>query len=428
MNTSQWGMVQSIYTVGGLVGALLGGPFATHVGPLFAIKCACPFLFFGSAAEAFAQDLSILALGRFLSGTGAGSCTVVCPIYVAQVSPVSKRGVFGSFTQVMINAGILVAQLLGFFLSHGKQWRLIFLVGSAISLAQYCGCVLSSESPRWLAENHRPLEAQRVLQIIRGAEFDFEPEIQEWTVQCDGMGEQEPLLGPSTGRGKLPSPKISVITVLRERRHRRALVAVTIPMLAQQLCGINSVVMYSISILGAVLPSAAAGLVTVLVSGINVLVTVVCSPLVDRWGRKTCLLLSIGGMGTGAALLALGLAADVPAVSVVATLSFVCSFGLGLGPVPFILAPELVVGGPQALGPTSSLALAANWLSTFTVAQFFPMLNHALPRGAAFSLFTALAAVFAVLVWRFVPESAGATTAEEVWRSFDGEREREAAD
>lgn len=118
-------------------------------------------------------------------------------------------------------------------------------------------------------------------------------------------------------------------------------------------------------------------------------------------------------MGAASAMLYAGLANDMRPLTIVAIGIFVCSFGIGLGPVPFILASELV--GAEAVGAASSWALASNWLSTFLVAQFFPMLNAALPGGKVWWLFTAIAAVFTVFVAIFVPESKGKANPDEVW-------------
>jgi MFS family permease len=183
-------------------------------------------------------------------------------------------------------------------------------------------------------------------------------------------------------------------------------------MFAQQATGINSVVMYSVEILGATLPSAAT-LITVIVSAVNVLVTMMCAPLADKIGRKPCLLLSISGMGTGSFLLAMGLIHDVPALSVFATFLFVASFGVGLGPVPFIMPSELV--DSEAVGAVQSWGLAACWLATFCVAQFFPVLNAALPNGHVFWVFMAIAIFMGSFIAWWVPESKGKATAAEVW-------------
>ena len=189
-------------------------------------------------------------------------------------------------------------------------------------------------------------------------------------------------------------------------------------MLAQQLCGINAVIMYSVSFLSDILPTTA-GLITVAVGGLNLVVTIACAPLADRLGRKTCLLLSITGMGINSLLLACAIVFGVKILSAIATLLIVASFAVGLGPIPFILANELV--GPEAVGATQSWALAANWTATFLVAQFFPILNVVMGNGRVFFLFAGMAALFFAFVAYWVPETNG-KSADEAWGRAERDR------
>ena len=195
--------------------------------------------------------------------------------------------------------------------------------------------------------------------------------------------------------------------------YRPAIIAVIAVMVAQQLTGINSIVMYSVHLLSALLPTSAA-LLSVAVSALNLIMTTLCAPLSDKIGRKTCLLLSIAGMGTSSVLLAIGISRGIPILGATATLLFVASFAVGLGPVPFILANELV--GPEAVGATQSWALAANWIATFLVSQFFPMVNKALGEtGKVYYIFAAFAASFGAFIAWWVPETKGKKGADEVW-------------
>ena len=170
--------------------------------------------------------------------------------------------------------------------------------------------------------------------------------------------------------------------------------------------------MYGVSLLADLLKSNSA-LLNILVSVLNIVVTLGCAPLVDILGRKVCLLGSIAGMGTSSILLAIGIRQAIPVLSAIAVLCFVASFGFGLGPVPFILSSELV--GPEAVGATQSWALAANWIATFLVAQFFPLVNEKLGKGVVYFLFAGLAAFFFAFVAWWVPETRGKKNADEVW-------------
>lgn len=180
--------------------------------------------------------------------------------------------------------------------------------------------------------------------------------------------------------------------------------------------------MYGVSLLTSLLSTSSA-LLNLCVSLLNLFVTLLCAPLIDILGRKPVLLLSIGGMGTSSLALALSIMFTIPPLSVIAVITFVGSFGLGLGPVPFILSSELV--GPEAVGATQSWALAANWLATFIVAQFFPVVNERLGKGRVYFIFMALAIFFGAFVAWGVPETKGKRDADEVWgrkRRAEGER------
>ena len=86
--------------------------------------------------------------------------------------------------------------------------------------------------------------------------------------------------------------------------------------------------------------------------------------------------------------------------------------------MPFILANELV--GPEAVGATQSWALAANWIATFLVSQFFPVVNEALGRGKVYFVFAGVAVLAGGFVAWWVPETRGKSGADEVWGRGSG--------
>lgn len=218
--------------------------------------------------------------------------------------------------------------------------------------------------------------------------------------------------GSADVRGKSSHEgSLSIMQVCRHPDYRQAAFAVFMVMLAQQFSGINSIVMYGVSLLAGLLESNSA-LLNLAVSALNIVVTASCAPLADKLGRKTCLLASIAGMGTSSLLLAIGIIKGVPVLSAIAVLLFVSTFAVGLGPVPFILASELV--GPEAVDATQSIALGANWIATFIVAQFFPLASEKL-KGNVYFIFAGLSAFFFAFISWYVPETKGKKNADEVW-------------
>lgn len=431
MDNVQFAVVSSTFTVGGLIGALAAGPISSAKGRLLAMRFTSLLFVLGSLVEAISGSVPIMAIGRILSGGGAGAATVIVPLYISEIAPPKDRGFFGFMTQISINVGILTAQTLGYFLSHGSAWRWILGTGVIIGGVHGLGLFALAESPAWLAANKSVPSARRVLQRIRGKDFDIEEEVASWGAGATNP-EEEGLLGDAadidglasgtgTNSSKANDGKegehLGFMQVIRDPETRPAIIAVVGTMFAQQLCGINSIIMYSVSLLAGLLPISSA-LLTLLISAMNLVVTIACSPLPDKLGRKSCLLLSTAGQGTSALCLALSILFGAKILSAIAVLTFVAFFAVGLGPVPFMMASELV--GQNAVGATQSWGLGASYIATFLVAQFFPIVNQALNDrlgggGWVYFIFTGLAICSGLFIlWR-VPETRGKKDADEVW-------------
>lgn len=86
MDETQFAVVQSIYTLGGLIGALITGPLATRYGRLLTMRLTTIVFILGPAAESLASNIPIMIVGRLLSGVGAGASTVVCPICCGDIT------------------------------------------------------------------------------------------------------------------------------------------------------------------------------------------------------------------------------------------------------------------------------------------------------------------------------------------------------
>lgn len=175
-------MVGSMYTLGGLIGALSAGPVASRYGRLRTMQLTTIFFAIGPVFEALSPSIAVMAFGRLLSGVGAGAAVVIVPLYISEISPPAQKGFFGAFTQIMCNVGILFTQVLGYFLSHDSHWRIILAVGGLVGIAQALGLLLSVESPKYLANQGNITLARRTLRKIRGEEADIDGEIADWGV------------------------------------------------------------------------------------------------------------------------------------------------------------------------------------------------------------------------------------------------------
>lgn len=311
------------------------------------------------------------------------------------------------------------------------MWRLVLALGGAIGAIGGIGLLFSAESPKWSAEQGKSSQAKKTLVKIRGEKFDVDGEFASWGYHSseDVADEEETLLNNSDDNseasirsGKGRRENLSMWQAVKQPESRTAIIGVVMVMIAQQLTGINSIIMYGVALLADLLKSNAA-LLNLLVSVLNICVTLGCAPLVDKLGRKSCLLTSIAGMGISSLLLGIGIRNGISVLSAIAVLCFVGSFGIGLGPIPFILSAELV--NQEAVGATQGWALGANWISTFIVAQFFPMVNDYLGKGKVYFIFAGLALFFWLFIGWWVPETKGKKNADEVWGRVPVSSERE---
>ena len=171
-----------MYTLGGFLGALLSGQLCNKYGRLLAMRLTTVFFIIGPVLESAAPSISVLAIGRILSGIGSGAAVVVVPIYISEVAPPKEKGLFGAFTQIMVNLGIVITQLLGYFLSKGGLWRIILGVAGGIGLFQLLALALVPESPKWLAEHRNAQHARQVLRKMRGRRVNLDDEVKAWNI------------------------------------------------------------------------------------------------------------------------------------------------------------------------------------------------------------------------------------------------------
>jgi MFS family permease len=247
MNATELGIVSSMFTLGGFIGAMAAGPACNKYGRLRTMMGTILFFVLGPIFEALAPSISVMALGRLISGLGAGASVVVVPIYISEISPPEEKGFFGSLVQVMVNFGIFTTQLLGYLLSYGQMWRLVLALGGAIGALGGIGLLFSAESPKFTAEQGKGNKAKATLIKIRGDKFDVEQEYASWGVHDDDEipDEEETLLNNSDGNSanSIGSGKggrkenLSMWQAAVDPNTRVAIIGVVVVMIAQQLTG-----------------------------------------------------------------------------------------------------------------------------------------------------------------------------------------------
>ncbi|KAF9532430.1 general substrate transporter [Crepidotus variabilis] len=382
--------VTAVFTIGGLTGSLVANLVMDSKGRRGTHRICAFFVVTGNVFMGFGSSIFSLSLGRFLIGVASGLGLCVTPIYLAEIAPSSISGSVGVLAQMSIVIGIMVTQSIGLNLATPETWRYVFLVSFAISAVQLVAAPAIVESPSFLLTQSRQEDQKNAARRLWGGTYlplsDEEPE------------SEEPRTPNTTQRGTITVPE-----VFRRPELRGPLLVVCFAMLSQQLSGINAVLYYSNSILSKALPDFG----PYVSLGITIVNTIMTFPpifLIEKLGRKPILLLSALGSIVSLILLGYGLDSNASKLASVTIVTFVMSFAFGLGPIPFVMIPE--VSPPYAVSALSSIALSLNWIANFSVGlAFLPIQNllsggDQLKEGRVFYLFVTLFGICVVTLFR----------------------------
>ena len=99
---------------------------------------------------------------------------------------------------------------------------------------------------------------------------------------------------------------------------------------------------------------------------------------------------------------------------IIAALSFIASFDIGLAPLAWVLNSELFP--KEVKTPASTLGATSNWTFAFMVVYFYPITEKALAKYVCYFFFAGVSIFGSVLIYFLVPETRGRT--EEDMREF----------
>uniref|UniRef100_A0AAQ4QY33 Major facilitator superfamily (MFS) profile domain-containing protein n=1 Tax=Gasterosteus aculeatus aculeatus TaxID=481459 RepID=A0AAQ4QY33_GASAC len=344
-----------------------------------------------------AGSWEMLITGRFVVGLYSGLSTGFVPMYVGEVSPTALRGALGTFHQLGIVVGILVAQVFGLeaIMGNDDLWPLLLGFTFIPAVAQCILLPLCPKSPRFLLINkNEENKAKAVLKKLRGTS-DVSSDMQE-------MKEES--------RQMMREKKVTIFELFRSPLYRQPLLIAVVLQLSQQLSGINAVFYYSTRIFenaGVQQPVYA----TIGAGVVNTAFTVVSLFVVERAGRRSLHMLGLLGMAGSAVLMTIAVALLekvkwMSYLSIVAIFGFVAFFEIGPGPIPWFIVAELFSQGPRPAA--FAVAGFSNWTANFIVGMSFQYIEKEC--GAyVFIIFTVLLLGFFVFTFFKVPETKGRT-------------------
>lgn len=408
-DTFMEGWFVSSALLGCIFGVICSGKLSDWKGRKYVMLLSAGLFLLSAIGCMLANSAFWLILFRLAGGLGIGVASMICPLYISEISPPHQRGMMVALYQLAITVGIVAAYFFNAMLAQSggahlsgflhyivveDPWRSMIGLGLIPSVLFWVGLVFIPESPRWLLLKGRKREAKKVL--IRTS--DDQTAITEINSIEAGL---------ATGNSSLKQ--------LFTRRFRTPLlIGLLLPFFAQA-SGINAVIYYGPSILdkaGFSLGDALGG--QVIIGLVNVIFTFVAIFTVDRWGRKPLLILGISLAVLSLAVIGILFQQNIidgPWI-LLFILLFIASFAFSFGPVTFIVISEIFPTAVRA--QAVSLGILSMWTANFFVGQLTPAMLKSTNWGpaATFWTFALLCAPALYLTLKYIPETKGKSLEE----------------
>lgn len=424
----QGGIVASM-AAGSWLGALISGPLSDRLGRKYSIMVGCIIWVIGSIIVCASQNIGMLIVGRIINGLCVGIQSAQVPVYIAEISPPSKRARLIGLQQWAITWGILIM----YYISYGcsfigdntvqshstANWRVPWGIQMVPAIFLFCMMLILPESPRWLARKDRWEEARQVLALVHGKGDPNHPfvayELQDIKDMCEFERRHA---------------NMTYLDLFKPNMLHRTITGL-FTQIWSQLTGMN-VMMYYITIIFTM--AGYKGNANLLASSIqyviNVFMTIPALLWGDIWGRRKAMLVGSAFMGTwmfaNAGILAVhgtvvpGGIDNVPAQSmrvsgapakglIACTYLFVASFAPTWGPVSWTYPPELFPLRLRSKGV--ALATSGNWAFNTALGLFTPVAFEHI-RWKSYIVFAVFNVCMFIHAFFLFPETAGKTLEE----------------
>lgn len=164
----QAGLLSSASFLGMFFGAALAGMLADRFGRKIVFQSSMIIWGIASFLCAGAQTVEQLAIFRIILGFGMGMEFPVGQSIVSEFVPAKQRGRYIALLEGFFPLGFIGAGILSYFILPVAGWRALFIVQGIPAIFVLIIRRIVPESPRWLADVGRDIEADRVMTEFEG--------------------------------------------------------------------------------------------------------------------------------------------------------------------------------------------------------------------------------------------------------------------
>ncbi|MES2376079.1 MAG: sugar porter family MFS transporter [Bacteroidota bacterium] len=380
--------------LGAAIGAMLAGWLSDKLGRKKLLMFSGFLFALTGIGTGWAAQFDLFVLSRILSGVAVGLAALVCPMYVAEISPSPIRGRMVSFYQLSIVIGILLAYLSNYLLLNSgiNNWRWMFSSQAIPSLFFFTGLFFVAESPRWLIGKERVQEAFSILQRIGGDEY---ARIESKQIVLSYQSET----------------KESFKELFKKNIRPILYTGICIAIFSQAV-GQNSLFSYAPELFKqAGMAESSAFFQSIIIGVITFLFTFIAIFKIDKTGRKKLLKYGAMLLGLDAVALAYSFYFHLPSLYVLTfLLCFIAIYSATLGPVTWVVLSEIFPN--RIRGNAMSLATLALWITNFFTTASFPVLKEHLGLPLTFTIHAGICFLYFIFIITRIPETKGKSLEE----------------
>lgn len=383
-----------------MVGTLPFGFIAEKFGRKPALLCVALPHVVAYVTMAFSTNVYLFYFGRFLGGISVGGGYTLLPMYIAEISEDSHRGIYSVTLGIFWSLGNFLPYAVGPFISI-KIFNLIAAGCTIIFIIAFV--LIGTETPHFLVSENRIDDAESVLMLLRSAERK--------DIQKELLNIQEMISSESHG---------SLFDIITDKCLRKALIISVILIIFQQLVGVGSALPCYLQPILETTGTKISSDVGSLVMGLCLIIFSLLVPfIIEKYGRKTLTIFS--SIGTGFFLVSMGLffylkestTYDTKSLfwlPLVSLISALFMYQIGLNVMPWTITSELF---PRTVKQVSATSVSfACYFAMFFMTQYFNEMNIVLGRAGTFWFYAAMSLICAIFTVIFVPETRGKTLAE----------------
>lgn len=346
------------------------------------------------------KNIWYIAGFRFLIGLTDGASYTLLPLYVGEIVDPDIRGFLSSLLYTIFIVGMLFVNVVGPIMSIFESSLLI----AALTAVHFFSFIFMPESPFYLAQIREYQKALASLKILKGPQNAR----QELNVLIDAIENENT---------KATMANISDLWIISS--NRKACSIFLILLWVQRVSGKVPMMLFTTQIFQESGSSIDATLSVIIYSVVEVLVVILVTPMIDRFGRIP--LIVISGIGCSITTFLLGtflylkecklvVATYLNWLPLFALVSHNILFNIGMGYCTMNYLSELFPMNVKAYA--SCGAEIAVVLLSIISAQFFYISAQAFGMSIPFICYSVLCGTGVIFVYRLVPESKGKTLME----------------